>query len=191
MNHSILNILTHNENTGFANMAESWIHKNIVWVKSAMRITFGLVWFIDAILKFQPSFVQTFSTLLANAASGQPAWLGGWFQFWASATSSNPALFAYFIAVMELALAISLILGFMRKTGYIGGFLLSLVIWSVPEAFGGPYGPSATDIGTGIIYAMVFLMLIIINTIGGTSKYSLDNIIEKKVKWWHRIAEFN
>ena len=63
-------------------------------------------------------------------------------------------------------------------------------IWSVPESFGGPYDPSATDIDTGIIYAIAFLMLMIINMQGGASKYSLDKVIEKRVKWWRKLAEF-
>jgi nitrite reductase (NO-forming) len=171
-------------------MGKSWFGRNVRWLKSAIRVVFGIVWLVDASFKFQPSFSQTFSTLLSGAAAGQPAWLAGWFYFWANITSTNPAFFAYLIAVLELALAISLILGFMRKVGYTGGFLLSLVIWSVPESFGGPYGPSATDIGTGIIYAIAFLMLMIINMQGGTSKYSLDRVIEKRVKWWRKLAEF-
>lgn len=79
----------------------------------------------------------------------------------------------------------------MKKISYIGGFIFSLMIWSVPEGFGGPYGPSSTDIGTGIAYAIVFLMLMVINAIGGTSKYSIDEWLEKKFKWWHKFAEFS
>jgi nitrite reductase (NO-forming) len=99
-------------------------------------------------------------------------------------------MWAYIIAFSETAVAMSLIFGFMRKIGYSGGFLLSFLIWSVPEGFGGPYGPSSTDIGTGIIYAMVFLMLITINTLEGPSRYSIDYYIERKIRWWKKFAEF-
>jgi uncharacterized membrane protein YphA (DoxX/SURF4 family) len=171
-------------------MAKSWFYRNIAELKSAARIIFGIVWLIDGTLKLQPSFAQNFSNIITNAATGQPSWLVGWFRFWAAATSVNPVFFAYMITFLEFSLAFCLIFGFMRKIGYAGGLLFSLVIWSVPEALGGPYGPSSTDIGTGIIYALVFLMLIIVNVLGGSSKYSLDAWIEKKVKWWHNLAEF-
>ena len=61
---------------------------------------------------------------------------------------------------------------------------------SVPEGFGGPYGPGSTDIGTGIIYSFVFLALIMINAISETSKFSLDYFIERRFQLWKRVAEF-
>ena len=167
-----------------------FIHKHADTLKSFARMTFGLVWLTDAYFKFQPGFAQNFSSLIQGAASGQPAWLMPWFSFWVSTTMPNPEIWSSIIAFSELAIAISLILGFMRRIGYSGGMLLSLLIWAVPEGFGGPYGPSSTDIGTGIIYAVVFLMLIIINTTEGPSRYSLDYYIERRFKWWRKLAEF-
>ena len=167
-----------------------FFHRHSTKLKSLARIVFGFVWLIDASFKFQPSFLQSFSSLIQSGAAGQPMWLSGWFGFWTSTTASNPALWAYIIAFSELALAICLIFGFMRKIGYAGGFVLSLLIWAVPEGLGGPYGPSSTDIGTGIIYAIVFLMLIIINASEGPSRYSLDYYLEKKIRWWKKLAEF-
>ncbi|PSN88978.1 hypothetical protein B9Q00_03185 [Candidatus Marsarchaeota G1 archaeon OSP_C] len=60
----------------------------------------------------------------------------------------NPTFFVYLVGTLKVVLAISLILGLARKLAYIGGMAFSLLIWSVPEGFGGPYGPSSTDIGT-------------------------------------------
>ncbi len=59
----------------------------------------------------------------------------------------------------------------------------------MPEGFGGPYGPSSTDIGTGIIYAFVFLLLMVINATFGPSRWSLDYAIERRWAAWTRIAE--
>ncbi|MDE1860926.1 MAG: DoxX family protein [Candidatus Micrarchaeota archaeon] len=168
----------------------SFFERNAIPLKSIARILFGGVWLIDAYFKFLPNFAQNFSNLVASTAQGQPAWFGGWFAFWVSVTSSNPALWAYIVAFSELALAICLIFGFMRKVGYSGGILLSLLIWAIPEGFGGPYGPSSTDIGTGVIYAIVFLMLIVINATAGPSRYSVDYYLEKRFKWWKKLAEF-
>ncbi len=105
--------------------------------------------------------------------------------------SGNPGFFVTTIGLLELALALAfaLVAGFLRKIAYTGGFFLSLVIWSVPEGFGGPYGPSSTDIGTGIIYAFVFLLLLIVNSAFGPSHFSLDALIERRWPAWKRLAE--
>lgn len=36
------------------------------------------------------------------------------------------------------------------------GILLSVVIWTTAEGFGGPYSAGSTDIGAAIIYPLVF-----------------------------------
>lgn len=172
-------------------MKEHWIYRNSEELKVFMRVVFGFVWFIDGALKFQPNMVSVFPQLVQAAGQGQPVWLMPWFNFWAGVVSQNPAIWVYLIGGGELLLGIALISGSMRKITYIAGISLSLIIWAVPEGFGGPYGPSSTDIGTGVIYAFVFLALILINAKYGPSRYSLDYYIEKRIKWWKKLAEFN
>lgn len=146
-----------------------------------------MFWLIDGALKFQPSFVNAISPIVT--ASGQPAWLAGWFSFWASATSSNTAFFVYSTGVLEVAIGTCLILGLMRKLAYTASFFVSLLIWSVPEGFGGPYVPGSTDIGTGIVYALASLLFLVMNATFGPSRYSLDLQIEKRFPGWKKIAE--
>src|SRR5437016_1923216 len=57
------------------------------------------------------------------------------------------------------------------------------------EGFGGPYSGSSTDIGAAIIYAAVFLALLVVNARSETSRYSVDRLIERRWAWWHRVAE--
>jgi uncharacterized membrane protein YphA (DoxX/SURF4 family) len=160
-------------------------------VKSLARIIFGVVWLIDGSLKFQPGISSMFVSMIQAAGQGQPAWITPWFTFWANTVAANPGMWVLLIGTGELLLGLALIFGFVRKIAYTAGFFLSLVIWSVPEGFGGPYGPGSTDIGTGIIYAIGFVMLMLINAGYGPSKYSLDSFIEKRLKWWGKIAEFS
>ncbi|MDE2217304.1 MAG: DoxX family membrane protein [Planctomycetota bacterium] len=169
---------------------EPFFYRNSIRLSIVARIVFGLIWLIDAYFKFSPDFTQTFQGSIQNGANGQPAWIAGWFALWSNAMSTNPAFWASVIAFSELAIAMVLILGFMRRIGYGGGFIYSLMLWSVPEGFGGPYSSSSTDIGTGIVYAIVFLMLMIINAIEGASKYTLDYYLEKRISWWKNLAEF-
>jgi len=170
--------------------SQKWVVRNVSWLKSFMRICLGIVWLIDGYLKFSPGLVDSFPDLVRRAGDGQPTWLQPWFNFWSSVTTGNAALFVYSTGVLEVALGIALVLGFARKIAYLGGIIFSLFIWAIPEGFGGPYGPSSTDIGTGIIYSFVFLSLAIINTISGPSKYSLDFLVERKYRFWKRLAEF-
>ena len=168
--------------------SRNWVVRNVSWLKSLIRIVLGIVWLIDGYLKFSPGLVDSFPALIKS--EGQPAWLQPWFNFWSSVTSANAAPFVYSIGTLEVALGVALVLGFMRKIVYFGGMVLSLLIWAIPEGFGGPYGPASTDIGTGVIYSFLFLSLIIINTISGPSKYSLDFLLERKIGFWKRVAEF-
>ncbi len=54
---------------------------------------------------------------------------------------------------------VSLILGLLSNAADLGGALLTLVIWSTAEGFGGPYKAGSADIGTAIIYSFVFAAL--------------------------------
>ena len=170
-------------------LLDSWIYRNREGLKSFLRIAFGLIWGIDGSFKFQPGLASAFPGMVQDAGSGQPAWLHGWFSFWATQSSQNPALWVDLTGLLELAIAFALVLGFARKVAYGGGAVLSLFIWAVPEGFGGPYGPSSTDIGTGIIYAFAFLLLMIVNASYGPSRFSLDRLIERRWPGWARIAE--
>lgn len=169
--------------------SDSWFVRHVEALKTAMRIVFGVVWTVDGLLKFQPGVAASLSGMISNAGQGQPAWLEPWFSFWSQTVSGNPTFFATSIGLLELALGLALVFGFLRKIAYTGGFFLSLVIWSVPEGFGGPYGPSSTDIGTGIIYAFGFLFLLILNATYGPSRWSVDAVIERSWPGWRRLAE--
>ena len=166
----------------------SWWGRNASGLKTTFRILFGVIWLIDGAFKFAPGLVDDFPSMISG--DGQPSWLQGWFSFWASQASANAAFWVYTTGVLELAVGLGLVFGLMRKVAYIGGAILSLFIWAVPEGFGGPYGTGSTDPGGGIVYAMVFLMLIVINSAYGPSRWSLDYAIERRWPAWAYLAEF-
>jgi nitrite reductase (NO-forming) len=166
-----------------------WFLRNAPTLNVVLRVVFGLFWLIDGALKFQPGFVDAFPDMIAGAAAGQPSWLGGWFSFWASATSSSPALAVYSTGALELAIGVCFVVGLLQKIAYTASFFLSLVIWSVPEGFGGPYGPGSTDVGTGAVYALASVMFLVAMAAFGPSRLSLDFVIERKWPRWKRLAE--
>jgi nitrite reductase (NO-forming) len=157
--------------------------------KDAFRIAFGVIWLIDAGLKWQPAFRTGFTAMLKEAAQGQPGWLHGWFHFWINLIAPNSGFFAYSTAVIETLVAVAVLVGFARKFTYISAALFSVLIWATAEGFGGPYTSSSTDIGTAVIYAVVFMGLLALNYEAGPSHFSVDYLIEKRVSWWYRIAE--
>ncbi len=153
-----------------------------------LRIAFGVIWLINAIFKWQPEFRTTFLDQATGAAQGQPDWLSGWFTFWTHILSLNPEGFAIVIAIIETLVALALIFGFARRSTYLLAAVFSLMIWAIPEGFGGPYTPGSTDVGAGIIYAVVFLSLYGLDRLASTSRWTLDNYITKKLTWWAVIA---
>jgi nitrite reductase (NO-forming) len=158
------------------------------WWAAAVRIAFGVIWGIDASMKWQPGFRATFVSDMNAAATGQPHWLVPWFDFWIWVMRPAPQLWEFLIAIAETTIAITLILGVARRIVYIGGALVSLLIWSTAEGFGGPYAQGRTDIGTSIIYVMVFLALLVMLEHGLDSRFVLDGTLARRLSWWPRLA---
>lgn len=170
----------------------TWWVRHAHGLKTLLRLLLGIAWLVDGVLKFTSGFVNDFLASVQTSQSNAPSWLSGWFSFWAAQANSNAAAIVDTVGTLEILLGLALLLGFMRKIAYVGGVLLSLLIWAVPEGFGGPYqtGSGGTDVGTGVIYAVAFLGLILINATYGPSRFSLDALIERRVPGWARLAEF-
>jgi uncharacterized membrane protein YphA (DoxX/SURF4 family) len=115
-------------------------------------------------------------SILRDAAKGQPAWLHPWFGFWSALVAAHAGFFWIATALVESLIALAVILGLGRKVTYWVGIVFSLLVWSTAEGFGGPYSAGATDIGTGVIYAVVFAALLAVNASAGTSRHSLDQV---------------
>jgi uncharacterized membrane protein YphA (DoxX/SURF4 family) len=159
------------------------------WPKYALRITFGVIWLIDAVLKWLPGFRSSYMSAIMGAGMGQPGWLQWWFHLWANMQHPAPTFWAVVVAILETLVALAVILGFARKVSYIASAVFCVVIWGVAEGFGGPYGSGASDIGTAIIYALVFVCLLTLAAYTGTDRYSVDYYLEQKISWWHKVAE--
>jgi thiosulfate dehydrogenase [quinone] large subunit len=143
-----------------------------------LRIIFGIVWLIDASFKWSPAFIDNFTSYLENGAQGQPAIVQAWIDLWVKGVSVDPYFFAIVVAVAETALAISLLFGIFTELGIVGGIALTFVIWTTAEGFGGPYVAGSTDIGTAVIYILVFVAL----WLGRCWRYySIDPYLRKKV----------
>lgn len=164
---------------------DSWIVRHQDGLRSGARILFGLIWAIDGSFKFRAGFVSSFSV----PSSTSPSWLNPWFSFWSGQVGAHTAAWVYMTGSFEIALGLALIFGFLRKIAYTLGIVLSLLIWAVPEGFGTPYGPSSTDIGTGAVYAMALLFLLIFDAAFGPGRFSLDGALARRFPRWARFSD--
>jgi thiosulfate dehydrogenase (quinone) large subunit len=139
---------------------------------AAVRILFGLIWAINAWFKWHPTFQRNIVGTVTGTKGGQPGPIQAWITFWGHVVADNPLLFAHLLAMTETAIALFLLLGLLGNLTDVIGILLTLGIWSTAEGFGGPYKPGeSTDIGTAIIYAVVFAILLVVSA---SRYYGLD-----------------
>ncbi|HEX5960738.1 MAG TPA: multicopper oxidase domain-containing protein [Rhodanobacteraceae bacterium] len=158
--------------------------------RTALRVAFGLIWVANAAFTWTSAFAVHYVGYLHNAAQGQPGWSAWWFDMWIALVTPHASLFVWLTRIAETALALALVLGFARKTAYVAGALFSLLIWSTAEGFGGPYTVGATNMGAGIVYVLVFIALMVINSRSGPSPYSLDFYILRAWPGWRRFSEW-
>jgi len=159
------------------------------WPKDALRITFGVIWLIDAVLKWLPGFRAGYMSVIMGEAAGQPGWLKPWFGFWIRLQHPDALFLAWLVAAIETLIALALITGFARKTAYSAAIAFSLLIWATAEGFGGPYTSGASDIGTAVIYAVMFAALLALSYYSGPGRLSADRYLEQRISWWWRVAE--
>src|SRR5579875_1639571 len=173
-----------------AHVRESFSESWPAMARTALRVAFGLIWVANAAFTWTSGFAVHYVGYLHNAAQGQPGWSTWWFNFWIWLVTPNVDVFVWVTRGIETALAAALVLGFARKSVYVLGALFSLLVWSTAEGFGGPYSVGATNMGTGIVYVLVFIALLVINSRSGPSPYSLDFYIEQAWPYWRRISEW-
>ena len=150
-----------------------------------LRIVFGLVWAVDAYFKWTPGFFGQFVDYLQGAAKDQPVWVKAWIGFWIQTVKVDPHAFAHVTAIGETAIALGLLVGIFSNLTYLGGGLLSLVIWTTAEGFGGPYQAGATDIGAAVIYVLVFAGLFLSNA---GRFWGLDGALSPRLGRWAWLA---
>ena len=160
-----------------------------LWPKDVLRITFGAIWLVDAVLKWLPGFRRDYMGTIMGQSQGQPGWLRPWFVFWINLEHPRTDFFVDVVATVETLIAVALILGLARKITYVSAAVFSLLIWMTAEGFGGPYTVGAADVGAALIYFVVFLCLMALSYYAGVSRFSVDYYLEHRITWWWRVAE--
>jgi thiosulfate dehydrogenase (quinone) large subunit len=159
------------------------------WTGTIVRLLFGVIWAVDAYLKWLPGYRHDYISNLKQTAQGQPSWLHWWFHFWINLQTGAPSLFATLTGLMETALALVLLLGIARRAGYTVGAVYALLVWAVGEGFGGPYMAGSTDVGTGIVYTMMFIALLVFSPPARRERLGLDHRLVQRWRWWRFVGE--
>jgi uncharacterized membrane protein YphA (DoxX/SURF4 family) len=155
---------------------------------ACLRLLVGAILAGDASLQFLPGAPPQLAYLLVvGAGQGQPS-LSWWFSYWAAVIAGDPGLWWYGTGVLLALLATCLILGLARRLAYVVGFLFSLMLWAIPNGFGGPYAVPNTDIGAGLLYAVVFLLLLQMDSVSGPARLSVDAALERRWPRWRVIG---
>ena len=160
---------------------------------ATLRILFGVAWTANAGLKWFPAFGAGFLGMLTDVSQGQPAFLRPWFNFVTAIASDGRAPFlAAGSAALETYLAVALLTGFARKTTYLVGAGYTALIWATAEGFGGPYVPGvSTDVGAAIAYTLLFVVFLVHDAAAGSSRLSVDSLLERRLPAWRRVAELD
>jgi nitrite reductase (NO-forming) len=158
---------------------------------ATLRILFGVAWMANAALKWFPAFGAGFLGMLTDVSQGQPAFLRPWFNLVTAVASDGRAtILAAGSTALETYLALALLTGFARKATYVIGAGYTALIWATAEGFGGPYVPGvSTDVGAAIVYTLLFVLFLIHDAGVGSSRLSVDSILERRMPAWRRVAE--
>ena len=135
---------------------------------TGLRLAFGAVLMINAVLKWLPGYRDSYLSQLKGVAQGQPGFLHGWFHFWITLQSGSPSVWADLTGIAETGIALVLLLGVARRPGYLIGAGYMLMVWAVGEGFGGPYSSGATDVGAGNHLHVPVPLPLRLCTVGGT-----------------------
>lgn len=141
---------------------------------------FGVIWILNALIQaLSWLIVPNASANLIDAFQGAhhhaPAWLKPIIAgVIAIIHSISPPIFAAILAVIALALGVSLIIG--RKVALFSkiGIAYCLVMWVLIEALGFPYAGGQTDPGVLIPYAIAFLFVLSTHPVSGSADAPVD-----------------
>lgn len=130
-----------------------------VWM-AVVRVLFGVLLFVDAILEFQPGTYQVFNSLLYSNASVSPEPLRGALILAAQIVAHNPSAWNGALAGLEAALAICVLLGIWGRLALLLSLPLFLVIWVFGQGMGLPFAAGTTDLNSGIPYFLISVLLL-------------------------------
>ncbi len=146
-----------------------------------LRIAFGVVWAIDAALKWRPDFLhgRVFAHQFGIHDQITTPVVRQWIDLWQYIAAVVPTGMGVGTAIVETFIAVGLLTGTLLNVVYVGSAVYSFGIWSAAEAFGLPWSAAgATDIGPSIGYIIAALALL---AAPGNAMWSVDSVLRPRL----------
>ena len=146
-----------------------------------LRIAFGVVWAIDAALKWRPDFLhgRVFAHQFGIHDQITTPVVRQWIDLWQHIAAVVPTGMGVATAIVETFIAVGLLTGTLLNVVYVGSAVYSFGIWSAAEAFGLPWSAAgATDIGPSIGYIIAALALL---AAPGNAMWSVDRVLRPRL----------
>ena len=146
-----------------------------------LRIVFGVVWAIDAALKWRPDFLhgRVFAHQFGIHDQITTPVIRQWIDLWQYIAAVAPTGMGVGTAIVETLIAVGLLTGTLLNVVYVGSAVYSFGIWSAAEAFGLPWSAAgATDIGPSIGYIIAALALL---AAPGNAMWSVDRVLRPRL----------
>ncbi len=128
---------------------------------AAVRIAFGAILLVDAILEYQTGTYQVFVSLLYSNASVSPAPLRSVLVFAAGLISHQPAVWNATLAGVETVLGLGILLGVGARLCLAACLPFFLAIWVFGQGLGLPFAAGTTDINSGPLYLLLAVVLLL------------------------------
>lgn len=133
---------------------------------ASVRIAFGVIWFVDGLLEWQPAAFHNLLQLITAVSQGQPAPLAAVISAGQAVVAINPILANALLAALETAIGLSLITNTLSLWALRISLPLAALIWVFGQGLGMVFMPGATDIQSGPLYVLVSLMLLKVRQAG-------------------------
>lgn len=126
-----------------------------------LRIVFGLIWCINIWFHLHPQHIEHYIKQYQAAATGGPHWLAPWLNSVIAVFQAiGPHAVAIIMVLIEIAIAVSLITGWLGRAGAWLGLLYSIFMFSTVNTFGAPLSVGYTDPGPWPPYIIAFIFII-------------------------------
>jgi len=127
-----------------------------------LRIAFGVILAFNALYQMHPAYAKNLFLASIAARPGQAAWYVSFTQ-WVTAGVQflGAPEVAIATVVVGVALAVSMLGGIRVRLFAWVGVIFTMLLWITVGHLGGPYTQGATDPGTLIVYALVFVAILL------------------------------
>lgn len=130
---------------------------------SGLRFLFGIIWSINTVLQANTAYVRRFVHSIIARIPGQPPLIRSYLRGAVAVVRSAGGPHVAMLSVgLDAAIAAALLTGLWVRPAAWLGIIYSLLVWSTVGGFGGPFTTGATDPGTAIVYALVFLCVLVV-----------------------------